>query len=1805
MRKRNRLWSFALAGALAISNLSGVVALPASSIVAMAADDTNYTVVKWTGLEKDAYYGGTVVNPSFELNTKLKDDETDSSENVLTDYEVVVAISKGDIEPSLANENGYKDALARGLLIDKTNGLTRDTTVLSKYSFPLTLSANEDTTYGFKVYKITKTRESSTTDVWSYKAEELSNPSDSATLANVKATQISEVKVTPKFGNIATTDVNGVKVTAEAALNVDRAATDKDKVLSFGVYNKEKTDGGVTTTFEAAYKTAIGNYETAEAAYEAEAKREGATEASIEDARQAKISAMAAIKTTLDGFAVSGETFKIELAEPTSTVSKWTQEATITTANAAVGNYVLFVSEKKGTSGYVDYTSEHTATLDFKVEAFETDTFTVGREKTKNPPALYDETQETEKLGAVTLGDEVQLAAILVKDGQTSWVTTDPSVTWSVDTADEGYIEVGSNTGLVKTLKPTTKRTADDGGKTVTVNATYTNGNVKTVKPYIISEIVANEVTFTTPDGKTTDESFNVVVGENTQLTAYVDGKAQSSDITWNVYKTSTDTVALDTGEATLGSDGIFKANEAGAYWVEATYTYEGYEQKSNRKVIVANAEAGQSFMIGTLTEDGKGVAVKVEDDVAKAKPVESLKVGQTVDLISQIGTAKYDANGNGGDPDTRVQLKSGVTWAVADGYDKYVALDVSNYSTTGKVKVTAIGANDKGAKIIATYTNTVEGVTTISKSEFVITAIEGYTVDVHTKEDKTATNVEIASGTTANLVAYVDEKPYDDKDESGETITGAQINWTPYKASEGSNLADGVTITSDSNHDGVATFTAPVGEYYVVATYTAYKNGDDVITFSNDEARFFVKVVENASDSFVIGTEDKNNGKVAVTVTGNTATVKPLEYLSVDDTVQLIAQIGTVEYSSGKEVTGTDEREVIKSNVTWKVADAYKEYVSVDPSTGLVTALADSEEKPVEITATYKVDGKSTDATFTIGKIIANEVKVKTSDGKESTAAVVLGKTQKFIAYVDKDSRSEGIEWAVYQAATSGSPLVESDKAEIDEKGNFTAYAEGTYYVEATYTKHNISNSPRFIVVASPAKFTISFKNGNTVNGTDMYAGDTLNLKATYGDEDITTDANVVWTTSDPSYATVSNGVVTVIKGDKNPGRTVDVTATYTIGKSAFESNAITIDAIADEFNIRNEVGKITELKRGTAAKPIYIRGAEVIVGKTLQLALFNGAERDTDTKVNWVTEDDQIADISSKGLVSAKKEGSAEIWAVDASTGKKLAEFEVDVIKATISVRGKDNRWTFVGVEGDGSFGEDAVFDLSSPMALSIGETVTLEGLFGGDVVNGTWKSLNNNLATVNSTSGLVTTKAEGLVKISFEYEDHKAIAIITISDKETTITNEQKYNAKDYSEDTIKVAVGASDQLVVVNGTTDVTSKYNFTTDNEAVAVVDDNGKVTGVKQGDAKITATAKDGSGDTAIINVSVLETLKVKTVTLNNSSLIVETGKTGTLVATVDPTGTTETLTWTSSDPSVATVDNGVVTAVAEGKVTITAQAGEVFTKAEITVVKSEEEIQEEKAKAEQAKQDALAAVTAAASAAVADPTDANIKALEDAITAAKNAGASDEDVKAAENQLNDALKGAKNNAEIAKEASDKKAADAETAKATAEQKAAAAEQKATTAEKKSEELQKKADAEFETLKKAKATNGYIVNTFKNGEATLVSIPAAKTKATMTLASKVTVNGKKYKVTRIANKALKNNKKIKTLTVPTSYKVIGSYAFGSKITKLTVKGSNVQVLNNALKSINKNAKVIAKNTYTRTQLKTFGKAKKTVTISKK
>ena len=118
------------------------------------------------------------------------------------------------------------------------------------------------------------------------------------------------------------------------------------------------------------------------------------------------------------------------------------------------------------------------------------------------------------------------------------------------------------------------------------------------------------------------------------------------------------------------------------------------------------------------------------------------------------------------------------------------------------------------------------------------------------------------------------------------------------------------------------------------------------------------------------------------------------------------------------------------------------------------------------------------------------------------------------------------------------------------------------------------------------------------------------------------------------------------------------------------------------------------------------------------------------------------------------------------------------------------------------------------------------------------------------------------------------------------------------------------------------------------DESVATVA-NGKVTAVAVGDCYIIADCQ-GKRDTCSVNVHVVEP---ESIALSESNVTMNIGSTITLTATVYPSNTTNKMvTWRSSNASVATVNNGVVNALATGECDIIATCQNVQATCHVTV---------------------------------------------------------------------------------------------------------------------------------------------------------------------------------------------------------------------------------------------------------------------------
>ena len=188
-------------------------------------------------------------------------------------------------------------------------------------------------------------------------------------------------------------------------------------------------------------------------------------------------------------------------------------------------------------------------------------------------------------------------------------------------------------------------------------------------------------------------------------------------------------------------------------------------------------------------------------------------------------------------------------------------------------------------------------------------------------------------------------------------------------------------------------------------------------------------------------------------------------------------------------------------------------------------------------------------------------------------------------------------------------------------------------------------------------------------------------------------------------------------------------------------------------------------------------------------------------------------------------------------------------------------------------------------------------------------TWTSSDKDIVTVDA-NGQIKGIATGTANIIAMAGDVMEFCEVTVYEKVTSV-----YINGSSRTMTLGETYQLSATVYPSNATNPNTS---WSTSDEKVATVDENGLVTAVSYGTATIIVTTEDGGyTDTFTVNI---EPIAVTGVSLNAQIAVVGLNSTYQLVATIVPeNATNQDVTWTSSKPAVATVENGVVTGVSEG----------------------------------------------------------------------------------------------------------------------------------------------------------------------------------------------------------------------------------------------------------------------------------------------
>ncbi len=412
------------------------------------------------------------------------------------------------------------------------------------------------------------------------------------------------------------------------------------------------------------------------------------------------------------------------------------------------------------------------------------------------------------------------------------------------------------------------------------------------------------------------------------------------------------------------------------------------------------------------------------------------------------------------------------------------------------------------------------------------------------------------------------------------------------------------------------------------------------------------------------------------------------------------------------------------------------------------------------------------------------------------------------------------------------------------------------------------------------------------------------LNLKYTITPEDAD-NKEVVWTSSDPSVARVDNyGSVLALK---------DGVATITVKTKDGD--------FTDSCEVTVGNGGVPQTVKVTYVD-ITNNSLFLNAGETTQLNVVVKPENATNKKIEYSTTNANVATVDANGLVKAVGEGRAYIYAKSAD-GPSDSVY-VYVRKSVTPQPPKEVKVTNVSVD-------------RRYLTLEEGENYTLTATVSpADATNKTvnYSSSDSRVATVDANGNIKAVKAGYAYIYAKSVDGPYAYSYVTVKAKEipqppkevkvTNVSVDRRY---------LTLEEGENYTLTATVSPADATNKtVNYSSSDSRVATVDANGNITAVKAGSAYIYAKSVDGPYAYSYVTVKEKAApqppaeVKVTNITLDTRYLRLDAGKKYELNYTVYPYNATDkTLTWTSSNENVATVENGVITAIGRGSAYITA----------------------------------------------------------------------------------------------------------------------------------------------------------------------------------------------------------------------------------------------------------------------------------------
>ncbi len=746
------------------------------------------------------------------------------------------------------------------------------------------------------------------------------------------------------------------------------------------------------------------------------------------------------------------------------------------------------------------------------------------------------------------------------------------------------------------------------------------------------------------------------------------------------------------------------------------------------------------------------------------------------------------------------------------------------------------------------------------------------------TSEDKTIADVGQNTGLVTGKKAGITKVTVTTPDEQSKvvTVTVGQITLS------GQNI-----LEQEKTTDIVATIAPQTLSNYRIkwesnkTNIATVDNNGTVKGISPGTATITATLIDNN------GNETKIKSSINITVNTKLDLVTDEEIIiAVNGTreIKTTADDTAIDFKSNNEDIATVNNNGVvtgKKVGTTTITIKYKSGITTTLKVNVIVGSITLEDKTISIESTAEIEKTVSPSTLALYPIqwTSNNTKIATV-GKSSGVVTGVGSGKAIITakVLDKAGNETGIQATCTVTVVGNLEIKASDM--IIAKNEKNVQIPYTYDGDASDITWSSSSN-----IATVSNGTVSggaSAGTTTVTAKNKLNGKTATIRVIVGEITLSGESNV-----EVDSTTLINKTIKPTEIENNKVKWVSSNPSVaTIDESgnvnALKEGSTTITATVLDFN-----GNTTNI---TATKDITVRRKIEAADEELLIPLHSSKTINTNiagnTGLTFTSNDKSIATVDGAGTVTGVAVGETKIIVTYATGVSKVVT--VKVIVGSISITD-----TKVMV-GD---------------SVEVPRTILPSALSAYPIK---WISGNTEIATIGTSSGIVTGKNPGIATITAKILNKSGSETGIQATCTVTVISELSIDAED-----MIISKGEKAQIPYTYGGS--ASDIKWESSNSQIASVS-NGTVTG-GQTTGTITAKATNNlNGKTATIKIIVGE------ITLSGESSI-EVGSTTLINKTIKPAEIENNkVKWTSNNPSVATIDDaGNVNAIKEGTTTITA----------------------------------------------------------------------------------------------------------------------------------------------------------------------------------------------------------------------------------------------------------------------------------------